>query len=319
MVDVTTPWSTTATGVEFVNDVVLVGMACGSAVIASDQPLSVPVLPAVSSETRRVHVPFGSSPMKAPSGSSGVRLGTTTLFAYTWSVTIPSFVSYGTSPLGSASSLQVVPLKTFALAPPLSVVSVTTVPDGDVIVTSRSWLLACCRNVVTSTWIRYELSPLTTMVDVVSPLSVSAVDAEFWKTCGVPVHATGMVVEVDVDVELDVVDDEVELEVDELVELDVDDEVEDDVDEDVELVDVLVVVDDDVLVVVEWVVDVEVEVEVLVVLDLVVEVELDVLLDVVELDVLVDVLVDDVVVVAKSHPMSLIRSRASDGSVMSVV
>jgi hypothetical protein len=51
-------------------------------------------------------------------------------------------------------SFQVVPLNTFAFGPPLSVVSVTTVPDGEVIVTSRSWLLACCRNVVTLTLIR---------------------------------------------------------------------------------------------------------------------------------------------------------------------
>jgi hypothetical protein len=80
-VDVTTPSSTTATGVEFVNEVVLFGMGCANAVMASDQPFSVPVLPAVSSETRSVQVPFGSSPMKAPSDSSGVRFGTTTSFA----------------------------------------------------------------------------------------------------------------------------------------------------------------------------------------------------------------------------------------------
>jgi hypothetical protein len=81
IVDVTTPSSTTATGVELVNEVVLLGMGCANAVMASDQPFNVPVLPAVSSETRSVQVPFGSSPMKAPSGSSGVRFGTTTLFA----------------------------------------------------------------------------------------------------------------------------------------------------------------------------------------------------------------------------------------------
>jgi hypothetical protein len=81
------------TGVELVNEVRLVGIGCGSAVSASDQPSSVPVFPAVSSEMRSVHVPFGSSPMKAPSASSGVSVVTTTPFAYTWSPTIPLFVS----------------------------------------------------------------------------------------------------------------------------------------------------------------------------------------------------------------------------------
>jgi hypothetical protein len=70
-----------ATGVEFVNDVTLLGIACESAVSASDQLVKVPVPPAVSSETRRVHVPFGFSPMNAPSASSGVSDETTTLFA----------------------------------------------------------------------------------------------------------------------------------------------------------------------------------------------------------------------------------------------
>ena len=139
-------------------------------------------------------------------------------------------------------------------------------------------------------------------------MSVSGVEAAFWNVCGVPVQATGTVVVVEDDVEVLVVEDEVELDVDELVELDVDDDVE-----------VLVVVVDDVLVVVELEVEVDVDVEVLVVLDLVVDVELDVELEVVELDVLVLELVDVVVVVAKSQPMSVIRSRASDGSVMSVV
>jgi hypothetical protein len=81
------------TGVEFVNDVVLLGIACASAVSASDQPFSEPVLPAVSSETRSVQVPFGFSPMNAPSASSGVSVATATPFAYAWSVTIPAFVS----------------------------------------------------------------------------------------------------------------------------------------------------------------------------------------------------------------------------------
>jgi hypothetical protein len=38
-----------------------------------------------------------------------------------------------------------------SFVPPLSDVSVTTVPAGDVIVTSRSSLFVCWRNVVTST------------------------------------------------------------------------------------------------------------------------------------------------------------------------
>ena len=70
----------TVTGVEFVNDVVLVGIACGSAVSASDQPFNVPTLPAVSSDTVSVQVPFGFSPMNAPSASSGVSKGTGTPF-----------------------------------------------------------------------------------------------------------------------------------------------------------------------------------------------------------------------------------------------
>jgi hypothetical protein len=45
-------------------------------------------------------------------------------------------------------------LKTFAFALPLSVVSVTTVPDGDVIVTSRSSAFGWARNVCTFTSIR---------------------------------------------------------------------------------------------------------------------------------------------------------------------
>ena len=71
--------SSIVTGVLFVNDVVLVGIACGSAVIASDQELSVPVLPAVSSDTRSVQVPFGFSPMNAPSASSGASVVATVL------------------------------------------------------------------------------------------------------------------------------------------------------------------------------------------------------------------------------------------------
>ena len=203
----------------------------------------------------------------------------------------------------------------------MSDVSVTTVPAGDVIVTSRSSLFVCPRKVVTSASSRYVSRPLTTIVEVVSPLSVSAVTAAFWNVCGVPVQATGMLVvvvlevdvlDVDEDVEL-LLDDEVELDVDELVLVDdvVDDEVLDVVDEDVLDDDVLVVVVEDVLVVVEPVVDVELDVE-----DDVDELEV-LVLELVELLVLE--LVELVVVVAKSHPMSVMRSRASDGSVMSVV
>ncbi len=149
----------------------------------------------------------------------------------------------------------------------------------------------------------------------------SGVEAAFWNTCGVPVHATGTVVVVDDDVDVLVDDDEVELDVEELVELEVDDDV--DVEE-VELVDVeLDVVElvevDDVLVVVEWLVEVDVDDDVLVVLGFDVDEEVDVELDVVELDVLVDELVVVDVVVAKSQPMSDMRSRASDGSLMAVV
>jgi hypothetical protein len=306
---VTTPVAEIATGVLFVNDVVLVGMACGNAVIASDHDVRVPVLPAVSSDTRSVHVPFGFSPMKAPSASSGARVATTVLFAYGWSEASPAFEPYGTRPFGSASSSHTVPLKTFAAPSPLSEVSVTTVPDGEVIVMSRSPAFACWRNVVTFTSRRYVFSPDTTIDDVVTPLSVSGVAVLFVNVCGVPVQATGTVVDVVLDVDVLLVEDDVELDVDELVL--VDDDVEEDVleDEVVDDVDVLEVVDEDVLVVVDLVVDVEVDVDVLVVVDFVVDVELDVEDDVVELEVLVD---DDVVVVVlveKSHPMSVNASR----------
>jgi hypothetical protein len=142
--------------------------------------------------------------------------------------------------------------------------------------------------------------PLTTIVEVVTAASVSAVGVAFWNVCGVPVQATGTVVEVEVDDDVLVVDDDVELEVDELVlvlEL-VDDDV-------LELIDdeELVLLDDDVLVLDD----------VLVVVGLLVEVDVDDDVEVVELDVLVVVLVDVDVVVVRSHPMSVMRSRASDG------
>jgi hypothetical protein len=139
-------------------------------------------------------------------------------------------------------------------------------------------------------------SPLTTICDVVRPGFASAVTVGFWNVCGVPVQATGTVVVVDVDVDVLVVELDVELEVDELV------LVVDDVDVD-ELVDELVDVLDDVLVVVVTLVEVEVEEEV------------DVLVD----ELVDDEVEDDVVVVEKSQPMSVKRSRASDGSVRTVV
>src|SRR6266540_1347627 len=87
--------------------------AAAKLVISSDQSLSVPVLPAAESVIARVHVPLGSSPMKAPiapSGTSGV------------SVTPSEKVASVTGPGGfesPASSSQSVPLKTSALLPPL--------------------------------------------------------------------------------------------------------------------------------------------------------------------------------------------------------
>ena len=53
-------------------------------------------------------------------------------------MTRPSFEAYGIWPPGFDGSSQSVPSKTSSKAPPLSVVSVTTVPDGEVRVTSRS-------------------------------------------------------------------------------------------------------------------------------------------------------------------------------------
>jgi hypothetical protein len=139
------------------------------------------------------------------------------------------------------------------------------------------------------------------MVEVVRPLSVSAVVAAFWKVCGVPVHATGTVEVVLLDVDVLVLEELVLLDVDELVLVD-------------ELVEVLVELVDDVDVLVVCDVLVEVVDEVLVLVVLLVEVDVDDEVDVLEVDVLVLVVVDVVVLVAKSQPMSVIRSRASEGS-----
>ena len=84
------PVSSIASGVVFVKDVVPVGIACGRAVIASDHDVSMPVLPAASSDTRRVQVPFGFSPMNAPSASSGASVGATSAGRYSWSDASPS-------------------------------------------------------------------------------------------------------------------------------------------------------------------------------------------------------------------------------------
>ena len=141
----------TVTGVVLSNDVVWVGIAAGSAVRASDHPFRLPTLPGVSSKTVSVQVPFGFSPRKRSSGSSGTSVLATTPLTYARSVTRPSLVSYGTCPPGFAWSFHTVPLKTLAMPSPLSVVSVTTVPEGETMVTSRSPLFGCWRKVVTST------------------------------------------------------------------------------------------------------------------------------------------------------------------------
>src|SRR5262245_22675377 len=55
--------------------------ALGRAAMERDHPSRDPVCPATSSPTRSVQVPFGSSPMKAPSASSGARGLAATPFA----------------------------------------------------------------------------------------------------------------------------------------------------------------------------------------------------------------------------------------------
>jgi hypothetical protein len=104
----------------------------------------VPVSPPRSSLSVRVHVPFGFSPRKAASASSGTSVGLTTLLALVVSVTRfdPAKVSAvnGTWLPGSALSSHIVPLKTLSFPLPLipSLEIVTTVPDGDFRVKSRS-------------------------------------------------------------------------------------------------------------------------------------------------------------------------------------
>ena len=85
--------------------------------------------------------------MKAPIASSGTSGDAGTPLTYRWSVTRPALFVYGTWPPGSAWSSQTVPLKTSSLPAPLSVVSVTTVPAGDVSVMSMSAANVWRRNV----------------------------------------------------------------------------------------------------------------------------------------------------------------------------
>src|SRR4051812_9923757 len=92
-------------------------------------------------------------------------------------------VSVGTPP-GDPPSSQRVPAKTLSNDPPLSVVSVTTVPAGDVSVMSMSLARVCAMFVVTSTSPMFGARPDTTIVDVVTPLSASGVTGEF---VGLPV------------------------------------------------------------------------------------------------------------------------------------
>ena len=106
--------------------------------MSSDQLLMLPPSRFESSETVSVQVPFGSSPVNAASGSSGTSGEASVRFAYVCSITRLLSAVYGTWVPGSASSSQTVPLKTSSKVEPLSVVRVTTVPAGEVIVTSRS-------------------------------------------------------------------------------------------------------------------------------------------------------------------------------------
>ena len=93
--------------------------------------------------------PAGFSPRNAARPSSGTSVVGDAVDVGS-SVTSPSFRRTGTWPPGSDRSSQSVPSKTSSSAPPLSVVSVTTVPDGEVRVTSRSaefeeWAMAASR------------------------------------------------------------------------------------------------------------------------------------------------------------------------------
>jgi hypothetical protein len=134
-----------------VNDVVVVATGPSSVVTSNFHWDNVPPSPDVSSETVRVQVPFGSSPMNAPRASSGVKVAFAVPLAYRVSVTVlllelPDSV-IGAGLPGSASSSQRVPLKTSSLVPPLSLVIVTDVPAGEVNVMSR-WLLEECVSAV---------------------------------------------------------------------------------------------------------------------------------------------------------------------------
>ena len=116
--------------------------------ISSDHLASEPPSPPASSEIVIVQVPFGFSPMKAPIASSGTSGEAVVRLTKTWSVITPLLLVYGTGPPGFASSSHTVPLKTLSKLLPLSVVSVTIVPAGDVRVISRSDANVCVRLVV---------------------------------------------------------------------------------------------------------------------------------------------------------------------------
>jgi hypothetical protein len=69
-----------------------------------------------------------------------------------------------------------VPLKTLSFVPPLSVVSVTTVPAGEVRVMSRFDAFVCLMNVFRSRSTRYVPAPDTLITDVTSGVPVLAID-----------------------------------------------------------------------------------------------------------------------------------------------
>ena len=120
-------------------------------VISSVQLLSVPVPKTVSSEDLNVQVPFGFSPWNTPNDSSGTSGVFNVPFEKVVSVTsldaAKVFAENGTWFPGSALSSHCVPLKMLVAVPPLSVVSVMTVPAGEVSVISRSPGLVCVMNV----------------------------------------------------------------------------------------------------------------------------------------------------------------------------
>ena len=81
-----------AVGVEFAYDVALASGAPARLWMSSRQLSSAPPSPARSSKTVIVQVPFGFSPLKAASASSGTSGVAVWLFAYSVSVRTPSLV-----------------------------------------------------------------------------------------------------------------------------------------------------------------------------------------------------------------------------------